>query len=310
MRGAILRHSPLTRPSATLSPLTRGEGSIQTADTMLSNANITTRDFRRFQALVQGEAGIYLSDQKRALLVGRLAPRLRALELPSFAAYYERVWSDREELVRMIDALCTNETHFFREPKQFAFLEQQVLPAWLAAAGAGERAKRVRVWSAGCSTGEEPYSIAMSLAWHLPGWSVEILASDLSTKVLDRAAAGIWPMERAEEIPPHYRKTFMLRGRGAQEGKMAARPELSATIRFARINLNDESYPAPGRFDLIFCRNVLIYFDAPSKRRVIDRLLDRLDPAGYFFLGHSESLNHVERVRTAGPTVYTLKEPS
>jgi chemotaxis protein methyltransferase CheR len=278
---------------------------------MLSNANITTRDFRRFQALVQGEAGIFLSDQKRALLVGRLAPRLRALELPSFAAYYERVWSDREELVRMIDALCTNETHFFREPKQFAFLEQEVLPAWRAAADAGTRAKRVRVWSAGCSTGEEPYSIAMSLAWHLPGWSVEILASDLSTKVLDRAAAGIWPMERAEEIPPHYRKTFMLRGRGAQEGKMAARPELSATIRFARINLNDESYPAvAGRFDLIFCRNVLIYFDAPSKRRVIDRLLDRLDPAGFFFLGHSESLNHVERVRTAGPTVYTLKEPS
>ena len=276
---------------------------------MLSNANITTRDFRRFQALVQGEAGIYLSDQKRALLVGRLAPRLRALELPSFAAYYERVWSDREELVRMIDALCTNETHFFREPKQFAFLEQQVLPAWQAAADAGERAKRVRVWSAGCSTGEEPYSIAMSLAWHLPGWSVEILASDLSTKVLERAAAGIWAMERAEEIPPHYRKTFMLRGRSAQEGKMAARPELSATIRFARINLNAESYPAAaGRFDLIFCRNVLIYFDAPSKRRVIDRLLDRLDPAGFFFLGHSESLNHVERVRAAGPTVYTLKE--
>ena len=276
---------------------------------MLSNANITTRDFRRFQALVQGEAGIFLSDQKRALLVGRLAPRLRALELPSFAAYYERVWSDREELVRMIDALCTNETHFFREPKQLAFLEQQVLPAWHAAADAGERAKRVRVWSAGCSTGEEPYSIAMSLAWHLPGWSVEILASDLSTKVLERAAAGIWAMERAEEIPPHYRKTFMLRGRSAQEGKMAARPELSATIRFARINLNAESYPAAaGRFDLIFCRNVLIYFDAPSKRRVIDRLLDRLDPAGYFFLGHSESLNHVERVRAAGPTVYTLKE--
>jgi chemotaxis protein methyltransferase CheR len=275
---------------------------------MLSNANITTRDFRRFQALVQSEAGIFLSDQKRALLVGRLAPRLRALDLASFAAYYERVWSDREELVRMIDALCTNETHFFREPKQFAFLEQQVLPAWRAAAEAGDRAKRVRVWSAGCSTGEEPFSIAMSLAWHLPDCSVEIVASDISTKVLERAAAGIWPMERAEEIPPHYRKTFMLRGRGAQEGKMAARPELSATIRFVRINLNEDRYPVSGRFDLIFCRNVLIYFDASSKKRVIERLLDRLDPAGFFFLGHSESLNHFDRVRVAGPTVYTLKE--
>jgi len=277
---------------------------------MLSNVNISTRDFRRFQALVQVEAGIFLSDQKRALLVGRLSPRLRALELASFAAYYERVWADREELVRMIDAICTNETHFFREPKQFAFLEQQVLPTWRAAAESGTRAKHVRVWSAGCSTGEEPFSIAMSLSWHLPGWSIDILASDLSTKVLDRAAAAIWPMERAAEIPPHYRKTFMLRGRGAQEGKMAARPELASTIRFARINLNDESYPVPGRFDLIFCRNVLIYFDAPSKRRVIDRLLDRLDPAGLFFLGHSESLNHVERVRAAGPTVYALKESS
>src|SRR5438067_13179774 len=159
---------------------------------MLSNANITTRDFRRFQALVQGEAGIFLSDQKRALLVGRLAPRLRALELPSFAAYYERVWSDREELVRMIDALCTNETHFFREPKQFAFLEQQVLPAWQAAADAGARAKRVRVWSAGCSTGEEPYSIARMLAWHLPGWFVELLASGLSSALSQRGAAGVW----------------------------------------------------------------------------------------------------------------------
>src|ERR1051326_1782264 len=275
---------------------------------MLSDANITPRAFRRFQALVQIEAGIFLSDQKRALLVGRLSPRLRALELASFAAYYERVWSDREGLVRMIAALCTNHTHFFREPKQFAFLEQQVLPAWRAAAESGTRAKHVRVWSAGCSTGEEPFSIAMSLSWHLPDWSIDVLASDLSTKVLERAAAGIWPLERAEEIPPHYRKTFMLRGRGAQEGKMAARPALASTIRFARINLNDESYPVTGRFDLIFCRNVLIYFDAPSKRRVIDRLLDRLHPAGLFFLGHSASLSPVERVRAAGPPVYALKE--
>ena len=275
---------------------------------MLSTTPLTTRDFRRFQALVQSEAGIFLSDQKRALLVGRLAPRLRALELATFAAYYERVWSDREELVRMIDAICTNETHFFREPKQFAFLEQQVLPALRADAEAGHRAKRIRVWSAGCSTGEEPFSIAMSLAWHLPDWSAEIIASDLSTKVLERAASGIWPLERAEEIPPHYRKTFMLRGRAAQEGKIAARPELASMIRFARINLIDEYPPSLGRFDLVFCRNVLIYFDAPSKTRVIQRLLDRLDPAGYLFLGHSESLNHLDRVRAAGPTIYALRE--
>ncbi|HEY4642319.1 MAG TPA: protein-glutamate O-methyltransferase CheR [Thermoanaerobaculia bacterium] len=266
-------------------------------------SSLTSKDFRLFQSLVQKEAGIFLSDQKRALLMGRLAPRMRLLGIASFDAYYDHVMGDRDELVRMLDAICTNETHFFREPKQFEFLEQQLLPAWRAN---GKR--HVRVWSAGCSTGEEPYSIAMSLAFHLPGAAVEILASDLSTKVLQKAAAGIWPIERAQEIPIVYRKTFMCKGRGSQEGKMAAKPELASMIRFARVNLHHEPYPVIGRFDLIFCRNVLIYFDAPSKRRVIDRLLDRLDPSGFLFLGHSESLSQHEGVRAAGPTVYAQKE--
>jgi len=272
------------------------------------HTTLSTKEFRLFQSLVHREAGISLSDQKRALLVGRLAPRMRELEITSFGAYFDRVSSDAVELVRMIDAVCTNETHFFREPKQFTFLEQEVIPRWRAAAERGERRRDVRVWSAGCSTGEEPYSIAMTLAANLPGWNVEIVATDLSTKVLDRAAAGIWSIDRAEEIPPHYRKTFMLRGSGPQAGKMAARPELSSLIRFARVNLNHESYPVAGRFDLVFCRNVLIYFDGPSKQRIINRLLDRLDPHGFFFLGHSESLNSFDRVRAAGTTVYTLAE--
>jgi chemotaxis protein methyltransferase CheR len=271
---------------------------------------LTNKEFRLFQSLVRREAGIHLSDQKRALLVGRLSPRIRALALPSFGAYYDLVSADRDALRQMIDAICTNETSFFREPKQFAFLETEVLPAWRAAADRGERRSAIRVWSAGCSTGEEPYSIAMSLAAGLPGWSIEVLASDLSMKALGMASSGIWPIERAAQIPPRYRKTFMLRGAGAQEGKMAARPELSSLIRFAQINLNHDSYPVAGRFDLIFCRNVLIYFDAPSKRRIINHLLDRLEPAGYFFLGHSESLNNFERVRAAGPTVYALADRS
>ena len=269
---------------------------------------LSTREFRLFQALVQREAGIFLSDQKRALLVGRLTPRLRALSLPSFGAYYDLVSADRAALAQMIDSICTNETSFFREPKQFAFLENEVLPAWRAAAARGERRKSIRAWSAACSTGEEPYSIAMLLAGTLPDWSIEVLASDLSTKALGAAAAGLWSIDRAPQIPARFRRMFMLRGSGAQEGRMAARPELSALIRFAQINLNHESYPVGGKFDLIFCRNVLIYFDQPSKRRIINRLLDRLDPAGYFFLGHSESLTSFERVRAAGPTVYALAE--
>jgi chemotaxis protein methyltransferase CheR len=275
----------------------------------MNTTSINTREFRLFQSLVQAEAGIFLSDQKRALLVGRLAPRMRALQLTSYEAYHDHLSRDREELVRMLDAICTNETHFFREPKQFTFLENDVLPVWRAEAAAGERTRQLRIWSAACSTGEEPYSIAMLLSAQLPDWSIEILASDLSMKVLERATSAIWPIERAEQIPVQYRKAFMLRGSGSQEGKMAARPELSSLIRFARINLSHESYPVVGRFDLIFCRNVLIYFDAPSKRRVIDRLLDRLDPRGYFFLGHSESLSNVDRVRAVGPTVYSLRGP-
>jgi chemotaxis protein methyltransferase CheR len=275
----------------------------------MNTTSINTREFRLFQSLVQAEAGIFLSDQKRALLVGRLAPRMRALQLTSYEAYHDHLSRDREELVRMLDAICTNETHFVREPKQFTFLENDVLPVWRAEAAAGERTRQLRIWSAACSTGEEPYSIAMLLSAQLPDWSIEILASDLSMKVLERATSAIWPIERAEQIPVQYRKAFMLRGSGSQEGKMAARPELSSLIRFARINLSHESYPVVGRFDLIFCRNVLIYFDAPSKRRVIDRLLDRLDPRGYFFLGHSESLSNVDRVRAVGPTVYSLRGP-
>jgi chemotaxis protein methyltransferase CheR len=274
----------------------------------LAMCSITTKEFRLFQSLVYREAGISLSDQKRALLVGRVGPRLRALSLTSFGAYYDRVTTDRDELVRMLDSVCTNETHFFREPKQFEFLENELIPSWRAAAEAGRRRREVRVWSAGCSTGEEPYSIAMSLLAHLPDWKIEIVATDLSTKVLARANSGIWPMERVAHVPVHYRKAFLLRGSGAQEGNIAARDELRALIRFGRVNLHHDSYPVAGRFDAVFCRNVLIYFDAETKRRIIHRLLDRLEPQGHLFLGHSESLNGFERVRTAGPTVYALRE--
>jgi len=270
--------------------------------------SITTKEFRLFQSLVHREAGISLSDQKRALLVGRIGPRVRALALPSFGAYYDRVCSDHDELVRMIDSICTNETQFFREPKQFEFLENTWIPALRRDADAGRRRRELRVWSAGCSTGEEPFSIAMSLLAHAGDWKHEIVATDLSTKVLAKAGSAIWPIERVAHVPVHYRKAFLLRGSGPQEGFVAAREELRALVRFSRVNLHHESYPTVGKFDAIFCRNVLIYFDADAKRRIINRLLDRLEPHGLLFLGHSESLSGFDRVRVAGPTVYALQE--
>jgi chemotaxis protein methyltransferase CheR len=274
---------------------------------MNNPAPLTTTEFRVVREFVHREAGISLSDQKRALVMGRLAPRLRALSLGSYGDYLEHVARDSAEAVRMIDAICTNETQFFREPKQFVYLQQQVIPMWIAEAQAGRRPKQVRVWSAACSTGEEPFSIGMTLLAALPGWKIEIVASDLSTKVLARASDALWPVERAAHIPEPYRKAYMLRGIRSQEGTMTAKDELRDVIQFERINLNATRWPIGGRFDLIFCRNVLIYFDAAAKKRVVERLLDLLDPSGYLFLGHSETLNMLERVRSVGPTVYQLR---
>ncbi len=270
---------------------------------------LTDEEFALFQTLIYREAGIHLSPMKKALLVSRLGKRLRELGLRSFGAYHRTVREDRGgELVRMLDAICTNETHFFREPRQFAHIESTIVPAWRADAEAGRRSKTVRVWSAACSTGEEPYSIAMLLAHCFaddPQWRIEILATDLSTRVLQQAREGVWPIQRAKHIPEHLLKAYMMRGRRTQEGLMKARPELRSMIDFARVNLNDAASGVTGKFDLIFCRNVLIYFDDASKARVLDRLLAHLAPTGFVFLGHAESLSRwSDRVRSVGPTIY------
>lgn len=271
---------------------------------------ITEREFRLFQELIYREAGIHLAPVKRALLVGRLSRRLRELGIDRFAAYHDHVIKDTTggELVILLDSITTNETHFFREPRQFDYLEQQIFPAWEEAAAAGRRQRYLRIWSAACSTGEEPYSIAMSVLSRFPpesGWQVEILATDISTRVLDKAVAGLWPVNRAESIPAPYLKRFMLRGTGTRQGLMKAGPAVRGPLRFERLNLNDERYPVRGPFDAIFCRNVLIYFDQASRTRVIHRLLDLLAADGHFFLGHAESLTGMtDRVRAVAPAVY------
>jgi chemotaxis protein methyltransferase CheR len=265
---------------------------------------VSDRDFARFQALINREAGIWLAPVKKALLVGRLARRLRELGLASYGEYYERVACDADERVRMLDAICTNETQFFREPRHFELLAERVFPAWLAEAEAGRRARRARVWSAACSSGEEPYSLAMALLSALPGWDLEVLATDLSTKILARAQAGVWSLERARQIPRGYLEAFMLRGYGSQAGLMKAGEALREVIRFARVNLASDEWPA-GPFDLVLCRNVLIYFDRVTKARVVERLLERLAPQGFLFLGHAESLTgFTDRARSVMATVY------
>jgi chemotaxis protein methyltransferase CheR len=270
---------------------------------------LSDREFARVQRMVHTETGIFLPEAKKALVVARLGKRLRTLGLPTFGSYFDRVEADRDgEKTVMLDSICTNETRFFREPRQFEFLERDVLPRWKQRGEAGLMPKRIRAWSAACSTGEEPYSIAMVLRTHFPaesGWTIEIVASDLSTKVLATAREGIWPLARAAEIPKPYLRAYMLRGVRAEEGKIRAQPNVRSLIDFQRINLNDDRYPVEGEFDLIFCRNVMIYFNRDTKAAVVDRLSRRLAPHGLLFLGHSETLHGASHALVhAGPTAY------
>jgi len=262
-------------------------------------------EFGLFQRMIQREAGIHLADIKKPLLVSRLSRRLRELGLTSFGAYYRRIEADADERACMLDRVTTNKTQFFREPAQFEFIEKTVLPEW---AGSAVPRRRVRAWSAGCSTGEEAYTLGAVLLAHLPadaGRTLEILGTDISTRVLQQARLGTWPLERSAEIPSHYLRSFFLKGYGSQDGSMKAGPDLRRLVRFERGNLVDERDWPSGTFDLIFCRNVLIYFTPATKARVIEALLGRLAPGGYLFLGHAESLNvQAHRVRSVGPTVY------
>lgn len=269
--------------------------------------HITEAEFVRFQDLIYRESGIWLSEAKTALLVGRLAKRLRHYGLHSFKDYYPLVVNSPEERIQMLDAISTNETHFFREPRHFELLATMIFPQWTREAACGKRQRKIRVWSAGCSTGQEPYSIAMALLDHFPpnkGWEIEIIGTDLSTRTLEVAQQGIWPVSLAREIPRYYLKKFMLKGVREEAGRMKAGPEIRSVVRFVRLNLNDASYPLQGNFDLILCRNVLIYFDLHSRSRVVRHVLEYLSPKGYFFVGHAESLHSLGGIlRTITPTV-------
>jgi chemotaxis protein methyltransferase CheR len=271
------------------------------------------RDFARLQALIHREAGIHLGPQKRSLVVGRLSRRIHELGLPSFREYCALVERDDAERVQMLDRIATNETHFFREPRHFELLAHEVLPRWAREADQGLRPRRIRAWSAACSTGEEPFTLAMVLLRVFPpgsGWELDILASDISTRVLARAREAVWPIERAQEIPEGDRKRFMLKGVGPQAGLMRAGPDARSIVRFARINLV-EDHPGVGEMDLVFCRNVLIYFDGPTKNAVVARLAQHLAPDGYFFLGHAESLaGSPIRMRSVAPSVYRHPDPA
>lgn len=266
--------------------------------------------FQKFQKLIYGETGIWLGSSKTALLCGRLFRRLRALEIASLASYYECVAQpdQHEERARMIDAITTNETRFFREPRQFEFLVQRLVPRWRADAEHQLRPRRIRIWSAGCSSGQEPYTVAMLLARYLPaeeGWDVRLLATDISSRVLEKARQGVYPIARATELPKDLLHSFMLRGVAERQGEMKVKVEIQQMVDFRRLNLDQESNLIEGPFNAIFCRNVLIYFDAASKRRAVANLYGHLMANGLLFVGHAENLSSIStHLQSIEPTIY------
>lgn len=264
----------------------------------MNSQSISDRDFANFQRFIFDAAGITLSPSKKALVCGRLAKRVSAHGLDGYAAYFAllKKGDAPDEVQTAVDLLTTNETYFFREPKHFDLLR--------AAASAHTGPGPFRVWSAASSSGEEAYSIAMVLADCLGERPFEVLGTDISTRVLARARVGHYPEQRVRQIPQNYLKKYCLKGMGDQQGTLLVDRSLRQKVRFAHANLN-ERLPDLGLFDVVFLRNVLIYFNGETKRQVVARVLGPLKRGGFFFIGHSESLNEVNTdVVQMAPAVY------
>jgi chemotaxis protein methyltransferase CheR len=270
---------------------------------LLREYELSDDDFQRIRILVRERLGIALAESKRELVYGRLSRRLRALKLQDFSGYLQRIESgDAEELQHFCNAITTHLTSFFREGHHFEFLAQQLLPALERRTGA---ARRMRLWSAGCSTGEEPYSIAMVLLEsmrHLRDWDIRILATDIDTNVLSHARSGLYSDERVEKMASGRLSRWFERTQDGQQ--FMVRDELKQLISFKTLNLMDE-WPMKGPFDVIFCRNVIIYFDRETQRQIVARMAALQRPDDHLILGHAESLLQVSKqYRLVGDTIH------
>jgi chemotaxis protein methyltransferase CheR len=263
---------------------------------------LTDPDFERVRKLIYARAGISLSPAKRDMVYSRLSRRLRALGLAGFNEYLSRLdGGDEDEWQEFTNALTTNLTSFFRETHHFPVLAEHLRKAG--------RGRPLTIWCSAASTGEEPYSIAMTAVEAFGGFDapVRILASDVDTNVLATAEAGVYPFERVEKLEPERLKRFFYRGKGVKANLVRVREELRALITFRNINLLDADWPVRGPLDVIFCRNVMIYFDKPTQLAILERFAPVLRPDGLLFAGHSESFHHAAHLfRLRGKTVYSL----
>lgn len=264
--------------------------------------SFSASDFERVRKLIYQHAGISLSPVKQDMVYSRLARRLRATGKQTFGEYLDDLEKNGgDEWERFVNSLTTNLTSFFREPHHFPIFAEHLRKLGTQ--------RPIRVWCSAASTGEEPYSIAITVAetFGTNVSHVSIVASDLDTNVLATARKGVYPIERVEKLSPERLRRFFLRGTGAQEGYVSVRPEIRQMVEFQRINLLDASYPVRGPLDIIFCRNVMIYFDKPTQYKILSRFAPMLQPEGLMFAGHSESFLHAaDLFKSLGKTVYAL----
>lgn len=287
-------------PFATQKPL--AAASLVGREQGIREFSFSTADFERVRKLIYQHAGISLSPVKQDMVYSRLARRLRATGKQSFAEYLDALEKNGgDEWERFVNSLTTNLTSFFREPHHFPIFADQ-----LRKLGSS---RPIRIWCSAASTGEEPYSIAITVleTFGSNASHVSIMASDLDTNVLATAGKGVYPIERVEKLSPERLQRFFLRGTGAQEGFVAVRPELKRLIEFQRINLLEPNWPVKGPLDVIFCRNVMIYFDKPTQYKILSRFAPMMQSEGLMFAGHSESFLHAaDLFKSLGKTVYAL----
>lgn len=275
--------------------------------TLAGTGSMTDKEFQHFSSFIYQEVGIKLPPSKKVMVEARLQKRIRRHKFTSIQQYLEFLFSDRgmeEELTDLIDVITTNTTDFFREPQHFELLNQVVAPQWFADNG---RSGTLRVWSAGCSIGMEPYTLAMVLTdfqERHPGFQFNILGTDISTQALQTAARAVYDEERVEPVPMEFKRKYLLRSKDRSRGLVRVAPEVRRRVEFRRLNFMQGFHMDPP-MHLIFCRNVVIYFDKPTQEKLFTKLSQQLAKGGHLFIGHSESLTGMDLpLRQFRPTVY------
>ena len=274
---------------------------------MLSHEN-----FRRLASYIEKNVGIKMPEQKILMMQARLSSRLNALNINSFDDYVDYVLSgsDNDEVLNMIDVMTTNLTHFFREPAHFDYLSEKVLPEFFS-----KKRMNIKIWSAGCSTGQEPYTLAIVFNEFLRNNKIDkftfsIMASDISTRVLAKAEKAVYPAESVDKLPLNIKKRYFLKSKNSKKPLVRIKPELRNCVSFKRINFIDADYDIREKFQIIFCRNVLIYFDKETQKKVLTSIISHLEVGGYLFLGHSETVMNMNLpIKTVSPTVFKKIQP-